>query len=99
MELRYDRWVLSPLLANIYLHELDTFVQDELIPKWNIGKKRKRSSQYQTLMSRKNRAKKRNDQEAVKKWTKAIRQIPSQDMFDPLIIKGLNMLDMLMIPC
>lgn len=75
--------VLSPLLANIYLNELDTFIEDELMPKWNIGKKRRCYSQYQTWMSRKARAAVRNDKAAVKTCLKAIRQIPSQDMFDP----------------
>lgn len=39
--------LLSPLLANIYLHELDVFVENELIPKWNIGDGRKYVSGYQ----------------------------------------------------
>jgi retron-type reverse transcriptase len=29
--------ILSPLLANIYLHELDTFIEQELIPKYTRG--------------------------------------------------------------
>jgi len=32
--------IISPLLANIYLHELDVFVQDVLIPKYTVGEKR-----------------------------------------------------------
>lgn len=32
--------IISPLLANIYLHELDVFTQDEIIPKYTIGEKR-----------------------------------------------------------
>lgn len=74
--------VLSPLLANIYLNELDTFVENELMPRWNVGKKRRCYSQYQTWMSRKARAIARNDKVAVKTCLKAVRQIPSQDMFD-----------------
>ncbi len=30
--------ILSPLLANIYLHELDTWMEDELIPQYTRGK-------------------------------------------------------------
>jgi group II intron reverse transcriptase/maturase len=33
--------IISPLLANIYLHELDEYIQDTLIPKYTIGDKRK----------------------------------------------------------
>jgi group II intron reverse transcriptase/maturase len=33
--------ILSPLLTNIYLHELDEYIQDTLIPKYTIGDKRK----------------------------------------------------------
>jgi len=40
--------LLSPLLANIFLHELDTFVENELISKWNTGDERKFVSGYQT---------------------------------------------------
>ena len=32
--------VLSPLLANIYLHELDVFVEEELIPRNTQGTRR-----------------------------------------------------------
>lgn len=32
--------IISPLLGNIYLHELDEFIEDELIPKYTIGDKR-----------------------------------------------------------
>jgi hypothetical protein len=39
--------LISPLLANIYLHELDIFVANELIPKWNTGDERKFVSGYQ----------------------------------------------------
>jgi len=39
--------LISPLLANIYLHELDVFVENELLPKWNAGDERKYVSGYQ----------------------------------------------------
>lgn len=39
--------LISPILANIYLHELDKFVENELIPKWNIGNERKYVAGYQ----------------------------------------------------
>lgn len=39
--------LLSPLLANIFLHELDIFVENELITKWNTGDERKFVTGYQ----------------------------------------------------
>lgn len=40
--------LISPLLANIYLHELDKFVEHELLLKWNAGDERKYVKGYQT---------------------------------------------------
>ena len=41
--------VLSPLLANIVLHELDKFLHDELMPQYNRGKRRRTNPTYNTL--------------------------------------------------
>jgi len=38
--------VLSPLLCNIYLHELDEFVEGMLLPKSNRERKNKRSDEW-----------------------------------------------------
>lgn len=38
--------LISPILCNFYLHELDEFVSRELIPKYNIGKYRGKSAEY-----------------------------------------------------
>ena len=32
--------VLSPLLSNIYLHKLDAYIEDTLIPRYTKGKRR-----------------------------------------------------------
>ena len=32
--------IISPLLANIYLHELDVFIQNKIIPKYTVGDKK-----------------------------------------------------------
>jgi RNA-directed DNA polymerase len=40
--------LISPMLANIYLHELDKFITNELLPKWNKGDERKYVAGYQT---------------------------------------------------
>lgn len=40
--------LISPLLANLYLNQLDLFVENELIPTWNIGDERKYVAGYQS---------------------------------------------------
>ena len=38
--------VLSPLLANVVLHELDKFITEVLIPQYNRGKRRRTNPEY-----------------------------------------------------
>jgi len=75
--------VLSPLLANIYLHELDAFIEDTLIPHYNRGQKRKKNREYGRLEREMNRAKARNDLQAVRRLQQERRTCPSQDTHDP----------------
>ena len=42
--------IVSPILSNILLNELDTFVETVLLPKYNKGAKRKPNSEYHKLM-------------------------------------------------
>lgn len=39
--------LISPILANIYLHDFDVFVQEQLLSKWNRGNERKFITGYQ----------------------------------------------------
>ena len=41
--------VLSPLLANIVLHELDEYLANELMPKYNRGKRRRTNPEYNAV--------------------------------------------------
>jgi group II intron reverse transcriptase/maturase len=75
--------VLSPLLANIYLHELDEFIESELLPEWNKGNKRRLNAEYRAVVFQRRQARKKDDHDRYKSMTKAMRQLPSQDMFDP----------------
>lgn len=75
--------VLSPLLANIYLHELDHFIENELLPKWNGGKARSPNPLYRAVVHQRKQARKRGDVKRFKAMTKAMRQLPSRDPFDP----------------
>jgi group II intron reverse transcriptase/maturase len=40
--------LISPILSNLYLHRLDRFVVEQLLPEWNRGSERKFISGYQT---------------------------------------------------
>jgi group II intron reverse transcriptase/maturase len=53
--------ICSPIIANIVLHELDQFIEDEIIPFHTKGKKRKFNMEYINLSSREQRARKRGD--------------------------------------
>lgn len=40
--------LISPILSNLYLHRLDRFVVEQLLPEWNRGSERKFITGYQT---------------------------------------------------
>jgi hypothetical protein len=44
--------VLSPVLANIYLDKLDTFVETELLPAYTRGHRRRTNPAYASLQAR-----------------------------------------------
>merc|ERR1711991_238411 len=71
--------VLSPLLCNVYLHELDTFV-NSLIMRYNKGEKRRPNREYTTLINSK-RAKGLTKVQ-IKEINKKARFLPSKDMYD-----------------
>src|SRR5215469_18885867 len=50
--------VVSPLLANIYLNGLDKYIEQELIPEYTKGKRRKANTAYQRLRSKYRRLRK-----------------------------------------
>jgi len=75
--------IISPLLANIYLNDLDRFVEDTLIPEYTKGDRRRANTEYQGLLLRRKRARKNYNFEEVKRLTKLCRVIPSGDPSDP----------------
>ncbi len=44
--------VVSPILSNIYLHKLDEFVEQELIPQYTRGARRKSNPEYSRVKAR-----------------------------------------------
>lgn len=75
--------VVSPLLANIMLNELDKFVENELLPDYNKGQSKERNPEYMRLSWQMTAAKRRGDVAAYRQMRKERRQIPSQNTHDP----------------
>jgi len=75
--------VVSPILANIYLHEMDNYVEQVLMPKYTRGEKRQRNPAYRHYEYKKGDAKRRNDRKAYKAWNKRLRKTPVFDTQDP----------------
>lgn len=75
--------VLSPLLSNIYLHRLDVFVEQVLIPQYTRGQRRRRNPAYLEVVNAIARARRRGDRAEVRMLGKAQRAMPSVDPADP----------------
>jgi group II intron reverse transcriptase/maturase len=75
--------VASPVLSNIYLHRLDTFVETVLIPQYTRGVHRASNFEYKRIASAIERARKRGDRTQVRELRKRQRGLPSQDPQDP----------------
>jgi group II intron reverse transcriptase/maturase len=72
--------VVSPLLANIYLDKLDTYIEQELIPEYTKGKGRGKNREYANLIQQASRSK---DQEEAKRRRQEAQKLPSLDPNDP----------------
>jgi group II intron reverse transcriptase/maturase len=75
--------VASPILSNIYLHKLDTFVEKVLIPQYTRGKHRASNPEYRKAASALSRARKNGDRAKARELRKRARSLPSQDPRDP----------------
>jgi len=79
----------SPILSNIYLHELDTFVT-QLEREFTTGKRRRFTLEYQRIQSRIKRLRKRIDHEGkiptlmaeLREMENTLRSLPSKDPHD-----------------
>jgi group II intron reverse transcriptase/maturase len=75
--------VLSPLLSNIFLHQLDEFVEGTLLPAYNRGKHRQRNKEWRRIQAQSLKALKRGEIERGKELRIQYRNMPSQDPLDP----------------
>lgn len=74
--------ICSPVLSNIYLTVLDKFVEEELIPQYTRGKKRKRNPEYAKLEREMRRARQAGRGEDLKGLYAQLRAIPAVDPQD-----------------
>jgi group II intron reverse transcriptase/maturase len=74
---------LSPLLSNIYLNELDAYIEDVLIPKYTRGKRRADNPKYRKLCSEIAKARNAGDRDRIQELELRRRRLPSQDVRDP----------------
>lgn len=75
--------ILSPILSNIYLNELDKYVEDVLIPEYTRGKRRRPNPIYKRLTRQIKKAREQEDWEQVKRLERERREQPQGDPYDP----------------
>ncbi|WP_211265753.1 reverse transcriptase/maturase family protein [Actinacidiphila oryziradicis] len=74
---------VSPVMSNIYLHRLDTFVETVLIPEYTRGTVRKHNPDYARVLAARVRARRRGDHATARELLKRLRTMPSMDTHDP----------------
>jgi group II intron reverse transcriptase/maturase len=75
--------VVSPILSNVYLDKLDKFVEQELIPQYTRGTRRKSNPEYDRIQYQLARARKHGDRAAARDLEKQLRSLPASDPMDP----------------
>lgn len=74
--------VVSPILANIYLHQLDHFVETLLLPAYNRKEERTRNTAYRKIEGRIRRLKAQGKRKEITKLKRQRRKLPARDPFD-----------------
>src|SRR3989440_8239304 len=75
--------ILSPVLSNILLSKLDRFVETELLPQYNTGRKKRANQAYQNLIRRAHQLRKNGQMEAAQKLKHQAQKLPAIDAQDP----------------
>jgi group II intron reverse transcriptase/maturase len=73
----------SPVFSNIYLHQLDDFVETVLIPEYTRGDRRARNPDYLKEAAALARARRAGDRAEARKARDRMRDLPSGDPHDP----------------
>ena len=75
--------ICSPILANLVLDKLDKFVEQQLIPTYTQGHRRKTNPPYVALTKAAWQARQIGDRETARKLSQQAQTIPSRDPNDP----------------
>lgn len=75
--------IVSPILANIYLDTLDTYVETVLIPQHTRGKVRARNAEYRRLVHRAEYLRTQGKMAQAQELKKQAQHLPSRDPWDP----------------
>jgi len=75
--------IVSPILANILLHELDEYIVNLLKPDFDKGKRKRTNPNYQKLTNAIYQAKQRNEIETARLLKNKRQEIPRSDPMDP----------------
>jgi group II intron reverse transcriptase/maturase len=75
--------VVSPILSSIYLDKLDKFVEQELIPQYTRGARRKSNPEYHRKAARLKYARRTGNRAAARSLEKELRSLPYGDPMDP----------------
>lgn len=75
--------IVSPILSNIYLDAFDTYVEQQLIPEYTRGNKRRHNLTYHATRSRAVHLKKKGKRKEAQKLWSQIQRMPSGDPKDP----------------
>ena len=74
--------IVSPILSNIYLDQLDRFVEQTLGPEWTRGKERKPNPEYQRVYFRSRYLRRTGREEEGRQLFKQAQQLPSRLLDD-----------------
>jgi group II intron reverse transcriptase/maturase len=75
--------IVSPILSNIYLDQLDRYVEQTLIPTYTRGKKRQDNAEYDQLCKRAWYLRKTGRREEARELETQYQKMPSVDTSDP----------------
>jgi group II intron reverse transcriptase/maturase len=75
--------IVSPILANILLDKLDTFVEETLIPKYTRGRRKRANQDYHSLIVQASKERKRGNMAQAEQLRKQAQKLPSIDPKDP----------------
>jgi len=75
--------IASPVLSNVYLDRLDQWIEQRLLPEYNLGRRRRPNPDYQAVEYAIARAKRHRDRAGLRRLSLRRRQLPSQDPADP----------------